>query len=135
MSCIASTQWTTLHGRLLLVASLEPREIGRRIARARDRKGWTQLAFALEADVSPSTVQRWESGKLPPVRELIRVAELLGVAADELVEPDPMPSGADDVAELRAEVERLLREVQQERLENRERLERIEALLETRRSA
>lgn len=88
MSCIASSQWTRAHGTLLLAVSLEPKEIGRRIAAARARKGWTQLAFALEADVSPSTVTRWESGKLPPVRELIRIAELLEVSPEELVEPD-----------------------------------------------
>jgi DNA-binding XRE family transcriptional regulator len=55
-----------VHGTLLLAVSLEPREIGQRIRLARERKGWTQLAFALEADVSPSTVQRWEGGKLSP---------------------------------------------------------------------
>lgn len=69
--------------------SIEPKEIGARIAAARARKGWTQLAFALEADVSPSSITRWESGKLPPVRELMRIADLLGVDADELVEDPP----------------------------------------------
>jgi transcriptional regulator with XRE-family HTH domain len=35
------------------------------------------LEFALKAHVSPSAVTRWESGKLPPVRELMRIADLL----------------------------------------------------------
>lgn len=44
------------------------------------------MQFAMEANVSMSSVQRWESGKLPPVRELMRLADLLGVETDELVE-------------------------------------------------
>lgn len=87
----AETQFAGFRGTLLLAVSLEPREIGKRIAKAREKRGWTQLAFALEANVSPSTVQRWESGKLPPVRELMRVADLLGVEAEELVEPEASP--------------------------------------------
>src|SRR5690242_2765177 len=108
MSCIASSQWTRAHGTLLLAVSLDPKEIGQRIAHARAQKGWTQLAFALEADVSPSTVTRWESGKLPPVRELMRIAELLGVSPEELVEPDDA-GRSDRIARLETE----LRETQQ----------------------
>lgn len=77
---------------------MDPRVIGQRIAEARNKRGWTQLQFALEANVSPSTVARWEGGKLPPVRELIRIAEVLGIAADRLVEPfaeEPAASAAD----------------------------------------
>jgi transcriptional regulator with XRE-family HTH domain len=65
--------------------------------------GWTQLAFALEADVSPSTVTRWESGKLPPVRELMRIAELLGVSPEELVEPGD-EGGEGRIAKLESEL-------------------------------
>jgi transcriptional regulator with XRE-family HTH domain len=81
-------QWTKAHGTLLLAVSLDAQEIGRRLAAARGRKHWTQLEFALEANVSPSTIARWESGKLPPVRELIRVADLLEIDPDVLVEPE-----------------------------------------------
>lgn len=90
MSQIVDRQWTRRHGTLLLAVSIDPREIGRRIKKARDAKRWTQLDFASEASVSPSTVQRWEAGKLPAVRELIRVADILGVEAEWLVEP-PLP--------------------------------------------
>lgn len=68
--------------------AMDPREVGRRIKEARERKGWTQLYFATEvASVSPSTIARWEAGKLPPVRELMRIAETLDVPIEELVEP------------------------------------------------
>jgi transcriptional regulator with XRE-family HTH domain len=87
MSSIAATQFPRKQGKLLLAVALVPKEVGRRIARARDRKGWTQFTFAQEASISPSTVARWEAGKLPPVRELMRVADLLEVPVDELVEP------------------------------------------------
>lgn len=119
MSSNAVTHWTRAHGTLLLAVSLEPTEIGRRIAQARDRKGWTQLAFALEADVSPSTVTRWEAGKLPPIRELMRIAELLGVNPEQLVEPEPKAaSQADELRLLRTEIQEL-----------REILERVERQL------
>jgi transcriptional regulator with XRE-family HTH domain len=74
---------------LLLAVAIQPDEIGRRIKKARERKGWTQLEFASEANVSPSSVQRWESGRLPPVRELWRIAGILGVPTEDLVEPEP----------------------------------------------
>lgn len=127
MSCIASSHWTHSHGTLLLAVSLDPKQIGRRIADARNAKGWTQLAFALEADVSPSTIARWESGRLPPVRELVRIAELLGVSAEELVEPE-VDSRSDEIDRL----ERELRETQQALAalpDIQDALARIEALL------
>jgi len=68
------------------MASVGPSEIGQRLQAARQKKGWTQLELALEANVSPATIQRWEAGKLPRVRRLMEIAELLGIPADELVE-------------------------------------------------
>lgn len=85
MTHTAATQWSETAGRLLLVATVDPSEIGRRIKQAREQKGWTQVVFAYQAHVSPSTVTRWESGKLPPVRELIRIAGLLAVDPDYFV--------------------------------------------------
>src|SRR5262245_50227291 len=64
--------------------ALEPREIGQMIAAARKARGWTQVVFALNIGVSPSTVQRWEAGQVPPVRELLRVGRLLGIPGEEL---------------------------------------------------
>jgi transcriptional regulator with XRE-family HTH domain len=82
-----STQNARTFSTLLLAVSLAPREIGERIRLARERKGWTQLNFAIEAGVSPSSVQRWEAGKLPRVRRLMELAELLDVEVSEFIEP------------------------------------------------
>jgi transcriptional regulator with XRE-family HTH domain len=106
-----STQTARPYATLLLAVTMDPKEIGRRIKVARNKRGWTQLAFALEADVSPSTIQRWESGQLPPVRELMRIAELLEVEPESLVELEP--TGEDQFSALRAEVGELREMVQQ----------------------
>lgn len=107
MSHIATTTKERSFRTLLLAVSLDPREIGRRIKRARERKGWTQLEFALEAHVSPGTVQRWEAGKLPRVRELMRVADLLEVATEELVEAEESSESLDQIRrQLAAEADR-----------------------------
>lgn len=90
---------TDHYGTLLLAVTLEPREVGKRIAAARNRKGWTQLDFALEASVSPSSVQRWEGGKLPPIRELMRIADLLEISAADLVEME-VPTHDADLGEI-----------------------------------
>ena len=107
------TQTATFSGSLLLGAVMEPKEIGKRIKAARERKNLTQLAFALEANVSPSSVARWESGKLPAVRELIRVAGVLGIDPERLVEEAPTAAGEmealrGEVAELHAMLAELL---------------------------
>ena len=86
-----TTQRTSQFANFLLAVQLEAEEIGRRIKVARERKGWTQLKFSYEANVSPSSVQRWEAGKLPPVRELMRLADLLGVETDQFLEPEAKP--------------------------------------------
>lgn len=124
MSCIATTHWTRTHGTLLLAVSLEPHEIGRRIAAARQNKGWTQLTFAIEANISPSTVARWEAGKLPPVRELMRIADVLGVEPEAFVEPPTSASA--DVDSLRQAVREELGEVIDLMRSIEARLERVE---------
>lgn len=88
---------------LLLAVSIEPQEIGKRIKATRERQGWTQADFAREADVSLSSIQRWERGELPPVRELIRLAGVLGVEADALVELEPTGDERLDRLEARLE--------------------------------
>jgi len=87
---------------LLLAVSIEPQEIGKRIRAARERRGWTQMDFANEAHVSMSSVQRWERGDLPPVRELIRLSGVLGVDPEQLVELEP--TGEDQLSALRGEL-------------------------------
>ena len=83
-----TTQVVAFPGRLLLETVIGPEEIGRRIKRAREKKGWSQFTLATEAHVSPSSVSRWERGFLPPVRELVRIASVLAVSTDEFVEAD-----------------------------------------------
>jgi transcriptional regulator with XRE-family HTH domain len=110
---MVTTQRAGSLGTLRLILDFDPREVGRRIAAARRRKGWTQLSFAGKANVSPSSVSRWERGKLPPVRELVRVAAVLEIDVMELVEEEPLGSTHGDAAIL-AELEKikiLLREV------------------------
>src|SRR5262249_20385018 len=89
--------------------TMEPKDVGRRMAAARKARGWTQLAFALEADVSPSTVTRWEAGHLPPVRELRRVADVLGLPPAELVEGGEQDRPLAELVRERAELVRELR--------------------------
>jgi len=90
---------------LLLAVSIEPQEIGQRLRGARERKGWTQMQFANEAHVSLSSIQRWERGSLPPIRELIRLAGVLDVDPEQLVEVEP--TSDDQIADLREEVAEL----------------------------
>lgn len=104
-----TTQIAVTNGRLLLLMTLDPKEIGSRIAAARDERGWTQFELAKQANVSLSTVTRWEAGKLPPVRELKRVAGVLGVEANYLVESaaDAEDASPSDFARLERQVEEL----------------------------
>jgi transcriptional regulator with XRE-family HTH domain len=67
------------------IVTTDPHEIGRRIKAARIARGWTQLHFALQANVSPSSIARWEQGRLPPIVELNRISQVLGVPAGTLV--------------------------------------------------
>lgn len=113
-----SGQWEVASGRLSLVVALEPKEVGARIRAAREAKLWKQLEFALKAGVSVS-VYRWEHGKLPDVRELMRVADLLDVPTTYLVEDVPSISlGEDHFVRLEAKLDEvlgLLRDVNLER--------------------
>jgi len=86
---------------------LSPEEVGRRIVRAREQKEpkpWSQFDLALALGVSPSTIYRWEKGKLPSMNELLRVAEVLGKPADYLTEPPERQVG---MAELLRRLEAL----------------------------
>ncbi len=110
---------------LLLAVALDPREIGKRIQQARKRRGWTQMEFAIAANVSISAVQKWEAGHLPRVRELMRVADLLEVPAEEFVEEasarvedDPaLAAKVDELVAAVGRIERLLGEPQSEPVE------------------
>lgn len=52
---------------------------GKRIAIAREEKGWNQSEFARELGVTPQSVQAWESGKnTPRPQKMAQIAALLG---------------------------------------------------------
>jgi len=107
----ATTQIAKTLGRLHLVVSFDPQGVGKRIAAARNKRGWTQLDFALKANISPSSVSRWERGLLPPVRELVRIAGVLEVDVAELVEEQEQhPRDAAILSELES-IKSLLREL------------------------
>lgn len=77
-------------GETLRAMPLSPEEVGARIVRAREEmtpKPWSQFDLALALSVSPSTIYRWEKGKLPSMTELIRLAEVLHKPVDYLTEP------------------------------------------------
>ena len=98
---MATTQIARTVGRPRLLVAIDPKEVGRRIKAARERKGWTQLEFAYAAKVSPSSISRWERGLLPPVRELMRIAGVLDVDVSELVEEQHAPVTQVDEQRLR----------------------------------
>lgn len=103
---------------------LDPRDVGRTIATARDAMGLTQVELAHKLGASPSSVQRWEAGKLPPVRKLLRVARALEIEASELVEPAESQRVVATLAELasgQAELLAIVRDIQMRvaRLEQR----------------
>lgn len=83
---------------------LTPAEIGARIVTAREEKEpkpWSQFDLAIALGVSPSTVYRWEKGKLPSVNELVRLAELLDKPTDYFTEP---PERRTELSELASEL-------------------------------
>lgn len=64
------------------------RLLGRNVREARQRKGLTQEALALEADMKRSYLSELEAGKRnPTVRALGRLATALGVEPAELLRP------------------------------------------------
>lgn len=62
---------------------------GARVALIRERRMWTQVRLAREADVSPTTVSGIESGRIsrPHFGTLRKLARALGVEAEELLAP------------------------------------------------
>jgi transcriptional regulator with XRE-family HTH domain len=67
------------------------RDLGRRIADLRVRRGLTQDRLAENADVTVQYIQRIEAGRENlTVRSLVRLANLLGVSIVEIFE-EPLP--------------------------------------------
>lgn len=86
---------------------LTPSEIAARIRRAREARkpeAWSQFDLAIALGVSPSTIYRWEKGKLPSVSELLRLEEVLGTPAGYLTAP---PEQQAELADLRSGLDAL----------------------------
>ncbi len=67
-------------------------DLGRRIARARERRGLTQAQLAQAVDLSQSAISRIESGvRAVDSLELARIAAEIGVSVLELLEERPLP--------------------------------------------
>lgn len=94
---------------------LSPEEVGQRIVSAREDmkpKRWSRLDLAIAMGVSPSSIYRWETGRLPSVNELVRLAEVLGKPLDYLTEP---PERQTELADLRVDLDRILAFLEQRR--------------------
>lgn len=73
------------------------REIGRRIHRQREINGFTQEKLAELAEVSTTTISRLENGEqMVGVLRLMRIAEVLGTTADELLYAQKPEQAASD---------------------------------------
>ena len=116
-------------GETLASMPLSPEEVGARIVRAREEKTpkpWSQFDLALALSVSPSTIYRWEKGKLPSMNELIRLAEVLDKSPDYLTEP---PERQAELEDLRGLLEGALDEAERGRAAVLESLVSIDARL------
>ena len=61
-------------------------ELGRRIVRLRTEQGWSQGGLARHLGISRCRLGKWERGLHgPPVEDLARLADVLGVDLEELV--------------------------------------------------
>lgn len=68
-------------------ASPEGRALGREIAAARVRKGWSQQRLAQETGVSQSSLKHYETGKrVPTVTTLIVLGRALGISAGDMLD-------------------------------------------------
>lgn len=61
------------------------KEIGKRIAEARNAKGLNQSELARALGVTPQAVQKWEAGGAPKGARLREVADALGVTVEHLL--------------------------------------------------
>jgi transcriptional regulator with XRE-family HTH domain len=76
----------------------EPREVGYRIRRLRERAGWSREALAERLGVHAGSVARWESGgAVPHAYRLDRIAELGGVSG-EWLRTGASPGGIEESA-------------------------------------
>ena len=71
-------------------------DIGRKIARFRKLKDWTQEELGQKLDVHKTVISRWELGRMAPRLETLqKLAEVLGIELSELADQDRavLPNG------------------------------------------
>lgn len=66
--------------------ALSNEDVSRRIREARLARGWTHEELASRMGVNWRTVQRWQTGRLPRVGTLMKLAQVLGVPEGFLLE-------------------------------------------------
>jgi transcriptional regulator with XRE-family HTH domain len=70
------------------------KELGGRIVRFRERRGWSRVDLAQRLGVGRDRLAKWELGKhLPPVEMLAALRNTLGVSLDELITGEPTVQG------------------------------------------
>src|SRR5262245_28432239 len=68
-------------------------ELGRRLVRLREAKGWTRGELARRLGVTRERLGTWERGtRTPPLNALIGLRRELGVSIDELMTGEPPPA-------------------------------------------
>jgi transcriptional regulator with XRE-family HTH domain len=77
-----------LYGQKVVTRDVLARNLGRRIRRLREWKGWTRRELAGVVGVGEKIILSYEGGKhLPPVLTLLAIAQTFGVPVDELFRP------------------------------------------------
>jgi len=68
-------------------------ELGRRIVRLRQGRGWPQVELARRLGVSRERLGSWERGRFKPSLDgLLALRRVLGVSIDELLTGEPAPA-------------------------------------------
>jgi transcriptional regulator with XRE-family HTH domain len=92
--------------------------VGDRIREARLAHGWSHEELASRVGVNWRTVYRWQNGQLPRWETLKRLADVLGVPAADLIQPEGIETTVDDlvsrVQELADRVDELARSLTRE---------------------
>jgi transcriptional regulator with XRE-family HTH domain len=105
----------------LLMAQFEAREVGARIAQARNERGLTQEQLAEIASFSKRSLQDYEGGITIPYRQLRELGQLLNKPTEWFLYGDADQVTAEELAELRTDL-----------AEVKGSLARVEALLQER---
>jgi transcriptional regulator with XRE-family HTH domain len=96
---------------------LTPDQIGARIREARLAHGWTHEELARRMGVNWRTVHRWQSGQLPRVETLVRLAGVMGLPESYFVDARVEGMSIADLAarldDLSARVDALTRALEQ----------------------